>query len=129
MHELAITESVVVAITERMGRARVRRVRLSVGTLSGLVPDAVRFCFELAASGTTCEGAELEIVEPVGEARCRTCGLDFDTTEVLPLCRCGSADVAVTGGAELRILAVTCDREEEPGCARPADAPTGPASG
>ena len=85
---------------------RIRRVRLDVGRLSGLVPEAVRFCFELVAAGTTCEGALVEIEEPCGHARCRTCGRAFETGEVLPLCDCGSADVAVEGGRELRIREV-----------------------
>jgi hydrogenase nickel incorporation protein HypA/HybF len=120
MHELAITQSVVEAIVDRMGEAPVRRVRLEVGRLSGLVPDAVRFCFELVAAGTPCAGALLEIDEPPGRARCRACDRDFHTVEVLPLCPCGSADVAVTGGTELRIREV----EVEPGCAPAADVPT-----
>lgn len=106
MHELSITQSVVDAVTERMCDARVRRIRLEVGRCSGLVPDAVRFCFELVAAGTTCEGATLEIDEPSGRATCRACGAGFDTADVLPLCPCGSADVVVEGGQELRIREV-----------------------
>ncbi len=106
MHELAITRSVVSAVTQRMRDAPVRRVRLEVGRLSGLVPDSVRFCFEMVAAGTTCEGAALEIDEPAGRARCRSCGTVFETIEVLPLCGCGSADVEVEGGRELRIVEV-----------------------
>ncbi len=56
MHELSITQSVVDAMTQRMRDAPVRRVRLEVGRLSGLVPDAVRFCFEMVAAGTTLRG-------------------------------------------------------------------------
>jgi hydrogenase nickel incorporation protein HypA/HybF len=48
----------------------------------------------------------VEIDEPCGHARCRTCGLEFETGDVLPLCDCGSADVAVEGGRELRIREV-----------------------
>ncbi|MHA6623202.1 hydrogenase maturation nickel metallochaperone HypA/HybF [Pseudonocardia sp. DLS-67] len=103
MHELSITQSVVTAVAERLPDARIRRVRLEVGQLSGLVPDAMRFCFELVAAGTVCEGADLEIDEAPGLARCRSCGVDFTTAEVLPLCDCGSADVEVLGGRELRI--------------------------
>jgi hydrogenase nickel incorporation protein HypA/HybF len=51
VHELSITQSVVDAVTRRMGDARIRRVRLEVGKLSGLVPDAVQFCFEVVAAG------------------------------------------------------------------------------
>jgi hydrogenase nickel incorporation protein HypA/HybF len=119
VHELSITQSVVTAVTGRLGDARVRRVRLEVGKVSGIVPDAMRFCFEMVTAGTTLEGAVLEIDEPPGRAHCRTCGADFDTAEVLPLCDCGSADVGVLGGTELRILEV----EVAPACAQPADAP------
>jgi hydrogenase nickel incorporation protein HypA/HybF len=106
MHELSITQTVVTTVTQRMRDARVCRIRLEVGRLSGLVPDAVRFCFEMVAAGTTCEGATLEIDEPPGRAVCRTCGAAFETGEVLPLCDCGSADVEVQGGRELRIREV-----------------------
>ena len=106
MHELSITQSVVDAVTGRMGDARICRVRLEIGKLSGLVPDAVRFCFEMVAAGTTCEGALVEIDEPCGQARCRTCGRVFETGDMLALCDCGSADVAVEGGRELRIREV-----------------------
>ena len=106
MHELSITQTVVTTVTQRMRDARVCRIRLEVGQLSGLVPDAVRFCFEMVAAGTTCEGARLEIDEPPGKAVCRTCGAAFETGEVLPLCDCGSADVEVQGGQELRIREV-----------------------
>ena len=119
MHELSITQSVVDAIVERMGDARIHRVRVEVGRLSGVVPDAMTFCFEIVTAGTSLEGAVLEFEQPAGTAECRACGCAFGTGEVLPLCDgCGSADVAVTGGAGLRILEV--ERE----CARPADAPT-----
>ncbi len=125
MHELSITQSVVTAITQRMGDVPVRRVRLEIGRLSGLVPDSVRFCFELVTAGTSCEGALLEIDEPAGRAHCRTCDADFDTTEVLPLCDCGSADVATLGGTELRIKEV----EVTETCVPPADVRPTPGSG
>ncbi len=126
MHELSITQSIVDTIADRLGAAPVHRVRLEIGRLSGVVPDAVRFSFELVTAGTTLAGARLEIDEPEGSARCRGCGADFATAEVLPLCACGSADVQVLGGDQLRIRDV--DYGEVDPCAQPADAP-GPASG
>ena len=84
-----------------------RRIRLEVGRLSGLVPDAVRFCFEMVAAGTTCEGAGLEIDEPPGRARCRSCGTAFETAEVLPLCDAAAAPTSRSrAGEELRIREV-----------------------
>ena len=106
MHELAITQSVVTTITQRMRDAPVRRIRLEVGRLSGLVPDSVRFCFTMVAAGTTCEGARLEIEEPEGVGRCRACGSDFTLPDLILLCPCGSADVQLLSGRELSLKSV-----------------------
>jgi len=52
MHELAVTQSVVDAVRQRTGEQRVLEVRLRVGRLSGVLPDALRFCFDLVTDGT-----------------------------------------------------------------------------
>jgi hydrogenase nickel incorporation protein HypA/HybF len=106
MHELAITQQVVDAVVERTGGATVRLVRLEIGRLSGVVPDAVAFCFDLVAQDTPLDGARLEISEPRGRARCRTCGQDFALDQLFLLCPCGSADVEVLAGRELRVRSV-----------------------
>jgi hydrogenase nickel incorporation protein HypA/HybF len=106
MHELAITQSVVSAVTERTGRAPVAIVRLRVGRLAGVVPDAMRFCFELVTAGTPLEGAGLEIEQPEGRGHCRTCGEDFVLADLILLCSCGSADVDVLAGRELAVASV-----------------------
>lgn len=106
MHELAITQSVVDAVLAKTGDRLVTTVRVKVGRLAGVVPDAMRFCFDLVTAGTTLEGAELEIDQPPGEAHCRACGDDFRLTDLILLCPCGSADVQVTTGRELLVSSV-----------------------
>ena len=106
MHELAIAESVVASVLEHTGGRRVAVVRLRVGRLAGVVPDALSFCFELATAGTTLEGASLEIVEEHGRARCRTCACDFTVDDSILLCGCGSADVELLSGQELSVTSV-----------------------
>lgn len=106
MHEMAITQSVVEAVSNRMGDTQVRRVCLEIGTLSGVVADSIRFCFDLVTAGTTLEGAELEIVQPSGLARCRDCGTEFTLDDLLVLCDCGSANRELLAGEELRIREV-----------------------
>jgi hydrogenase nickel incorporation protein HypA/HybF len=103
---MAITQSVVHAVCERMGDAQVRRVCLEIGTLSGVVADSVRFCFDLITEGTTLEGASLEIVQPTGKARCRDCGVEFALDDLLMICACGSANRELLAGEELRIREV-----------------------
>jgi hydrogenase nickel incorporation protein HypA/HybF len=106
MHELAIAESLVEAVQARTGGQTVRSVRLQVGRLSGVVPEALMFAFELAAQGTALEGARLVIDEPAGRLHCRTCQVDQGTADLILLCTCGSADVEVTAGRELALLSV-----------------------
>jgi hydrogenase nickel incorporation protein HypA/HybF len=103
VHELAITESIVDAVRERVGDTKVRVVRLEVGALSGVVADALRFCFDVCAQGTTLEGARLEIAEIPGRAHCRDCLTTVDLPDLIVLCPCGSANLEVVTGSELRI--------------------------
>ena len=103
MHELSITQSVVDTVVERLGVQRVERVTVVVGKLSGVVPDSMSFCFDLCTTGTSLEGAQLEILEVPGEGRCRTCGADVELEDFIALCPCGSADLAITGGQQLTI--------------------------
>ncbi len=102
MHELSITESIVSAILERV-EGRIQTVTLIVGRLSGMVPESISFCFDVCTQGTRLEGAALDIVEVPGQVRCLTCGVEFEPPDTILLCTCGSADVDVVGGQELRI--------------------------
>jgi len=106
MHELAITESVIDAVSLRVDDGRVTRVVLEIGKLSGVVPDAVRFCFDVCAAGTVLESAVLDIVEIAGQARCRTCQAELALTDCIALCTCGSADLDVLSGQQLTIKEV-----------------------
>ena len=106
MHELGITQGVVDAVAQRLPDAKVTCVRLEVGALSGVVADSVRFCFELVTPGTNLEGAALEISEPPARCRCLGCGAEFQPDSPVVLCPCGSPDVAVLSGEQLKILSV-----------------------
>lgn len=106
MHELGITQSIVDAVLDAVDEPDIRCVHLEIGQLSGVVPDAVRFCFELVADGTRLEAARLDIAEPAGRGECRSCGREVEMAELIARCPCGSVDIAVLAGQELRIKAV-----------------------
>lgn len=122
MHEMAITQSVIDAVCEHAAGQRVHSVLVEVGALCAVVPEAMRFCFELAAEGTVAEGARLDLAEIPGRAHCRTCDTDFTLAVPIPLCGCGSADVEIRAGHELRIRSI----EVSSACAQPVDAATTP---
>ncbi|MFJ4918866.1 hydrogenase maturation nickel metallochaperone HypA [Streptomyces sp. NPDC088725] len=106
MHELSITQSVVDAVCERAAGRPVREVSVRVGTLTAVVAESMRFCFDLITEGTVAEGARLEIDQTPGSGQCRACDSDFALTDLVLLCPCGSADVEITSGRELQIISM-----------------------
>lgn len=103
MHELGLAQEIVSIVTERSGGRSVRRIVLEVGRLSAVLPDALRFCFDLATEGTPAAGASLEIVEVDGLARCRACGAGVALARPFGRCVCGSTDLEWVRGEELKI--------------------------
>jgi hydrogenase nickel incorporation protein HypA/HybF len=103
MHELAITQEIVEILRSRAGDRKVRRVVIEIGKLSAVLPDAVRFCFDLCTEGTPAEGAVLEILEPAGRARCRACSGEVMLDRPFGRCACGSSDLDWISGEELRV--------------------------
>ena len=103
MHELSIAQSIVEIVGERAGDARVHRLTLVIGRLSGVMPDALRFCFDICAEGTVLAGVILEIIEPPGRGRCPDCGREQEITSLFDTCVCGAAGLDCIAGDELRI--------------------------
>ena len=104
MHELSITHSIVNIVVEHAAGRPVRRVKLQIGKLSGVQPDAVRFCFDLCAQGTVAEGARLEVEEPPGQGRCQRCERLIELEFPLAVCNCAErAPLTLCSGQELLV--------------------------
>ena len=71
--------------------------------LSGVMAEAIAFCFEVVARGTGLDGATLEIREIEGRARCLACGGEFAVQTLYAPCGCGSRRIVVLAGEELKI--------------------------
>jgi hydrogenase nickel incorporation protein HypA/HybF len=106
VHELAIAEEIIAIVADRTAGARVGRIVVEIGRLCAVVPDAMRFCFDLATEGTVAEGARLEIVETPGLGRCRACGAQVVLERPFGRCACGGTDLEWLAGEELRIKEV-----------------------
>lgn len=103
MHELGITENIVsIAVAHARG-AKVQRVSLEIGKLSAVMPEAIQFCFDICSQGTLVEGAQLEIIEVAGLARCRHCGTEIALEMPFGVCTCGSTDLQILQGEELKL--------------------------
>jgi hydrogenase nickel incorporation protein HypA/HybF len=110
VHEFSITQSVVEICEKNAAGRRVSAVVLEIGALSGVMPDAVEFCFEACVQGTLLEGAILTIERIPGAGCCSHCGAEFQVRAYYDPCpACGGYGVAITAGEELRVRELEVD--------------------
>lgn len=109
---MSIALAVIDQVTEAAERAgdvtAVRSVRLQVGELAGVVPEALTFSFELACAGTLLAGADLVADTVPGRARCAPCDHEWAVgmPPRLSCPRCRGATTDLLSGRELRIVQV-----------------------
>ena len=108
MHEMALAQSML-EIVERTARDNgagcVTLVRIEIGALSHVEPEALRFCFDVVTRASLAEGARLEIHTTQGEAWCMPCGMTVPLPRLGEACpHCGSYQLSVTGGDAMRVL-------------------------
>ncbi|MCC6609033.1 MAG: hydrogenase maturation nickel metallochaperone HypA [Burkholderiales bacterium] len=113
MHEMALAESVIQIVEEaarKNAAAAVRAVRLEVGRLSHVEPDALRFAFDVVKRNGLAHGARLEIVATGGSAWCMKCSRGVALARLGDACpRCGSYQLQVTAGDEMRVKEIEID--------------------
>jgi hydrogenase nickel incorporation protein HypA/HybF len=110
MHEVGIMqEAVRMAIETAQAKAagRIHCLRLRVGSMSGAVPDSLRFAFDMVCAGTMAEGATLEIETVTAVCWCEPCQAEFQCEDFLNECpRCHSLSNELRRGRELELAAV-----------------------
>ena len=113
MHELGITQSVVeiaLRTAEAQGAQKIHSLTLEIGSLAGVVPEALEFCYEACSQGSLLEGSRLIIEEVPARARCRDCGKEYVLGDLLACCpACGSAASDLLCGEEMRIKEMEID--------------------
>ena len=87
MHELSIVEALIDQVGHELDRSgqegKVLRVELSIGRLSGVNADSVRFAFGLLAPGTRVEDAEIVVREPKAVCRCHACNARVEIDDLV----------------------------------------------
>jgi len=107
MHELSIAMSIV-EIAEENARKEsasvVTEIELEVGTLSGVVMEALETAMDSAIKGTMMENAVIKYKMIAGKAQCAECGTVFDTDTAFDPCpECGSPFSDIVQGKELTV--------------------------
>ena len=104
MHELSLVQGVVDICEQHSGGRRVLEVTLEIGALSGVVPEALEFCFEAAAKETLLEGAKLIINRVPATGFCTVCGVVSKMETYFDSCPCcGALGLDLSSGDEMRV--------------------------
>ncbi|MBI2906211.1 MAG: hydrogenase maturation nickel metallochaperone HypA [Chloroflexi bacterium] len=110
MHELGITEDLLAHVLEHAAEAGIKKVtsvRLGLGDMAGIEPDAVSLCFEAASRGTPAQGAELVFRRIETELRCRFCGNVFTPSQFDEPCpQCQRLNLEVLNGQDFYLESI-----------------------
>jgi hydrogenase nickel incorporation protein HypA/HybF len=119
VHELSIAAAVVDTALEHAGDRPVAVVAVRAGRLRQVVPESLRFYFEIVARETACERARLELTEVPARLRCAACRGEWEPDWPSFRCpACASAEVRVLAGDELSVEYIEVE-EREPACIGP----------
>jgi hydrogenase nickel incorporation protein HypA/HybF len=111
MHELSIAQSMIDMACElatREGAHHIIKLRARIGLLSGVAKTALQFSFDLAAEGTACEGAVLEIEDVPVTVMCPQCNAAQELQVIYCFCCpvCGTPTPQILTGQELEVVSV-----------------------
>lgn len=107
VHEVGIMlEALEIAAAQarKSNAQRIHRIQLRIGSLSGVVPEALRFAFDALAPDSPAAGATLDIeVVPV-TVRCAGCDATFTPSSAFYECpHCHEPSCEVRAGREIEV--------------------------
>ena len=113
MHEMSIAQNLIAILEDEMVKnkaSRLRAVRLNIGEMSGIVPEALKTCFEIITAKSNMKGAvlKMDIAPLIGY--CRKCEEEFKIMEYDFSCpECDSTDIDIISGREMNIVEIEVD--------------------
>jgi hydrogenase nickel incorporation protein HypA/HybF len=113
MHEFSIALNIVDIASKTArdeGAAKINKVEIEVGILSGVVIEALEFALESATKNTLLENAKIIIKEIKARAECNKCHAQFEPEDFIAECPvCSSFDFKIINGRELRVKSINVD--------------------
>ncbi len=119
MHELAIAESLLEIVNDTVKRhhlIKVNKIRLKIGLLTSVVPEALEFSWQALTKNTVCEGSSLEMKMIPVRGRCRGCGKEVfykDADQFCFLCPDCGQEIEILEGRDLSIEEIEGEEEDE----------------
>jgi hydrogenase nickel incorporation protein HypA/HybF len=110
MHELSIAMSILDSLEDEIAERNcgsVEAIHLRIGPLSGVVPDALRSAYELAAEQTRFARSRLVIEEVPVVIYCAACSRNQTLAAATVVCpECNTPSRELVSGRELEIFAL-----------------------
>lgn len=110
MHEVSIMQgalSMAEDMARKGGAERITRLRLKIGSLSGVVRESLDFAFESLTPGSLAAGASLEVDWVEAMCRCDECDRNFSFSENGYMCPgCGEPCLVLLCGRELELSSI-----------------------
>ena len=124
MHELALAHNLletVIRTAAQAGDCTVQVIRLRVGGLSCVEPDALSFAFAALSQGTLAASARLEFERVPVKLRCLVCGREGIPEDPLVLVcpACGRRSVELIEGRDILLSSIQVDAADEPASETP----------
>jgi hydrogenase nickel incorporation protein HypA/HybF len=110
MHEVSLLENTLelaIGYAQAQDATKIHRLTLRIGQLSGVIPEALQFAFDIVIQGTIAEKAELLIETIPAICHCPTCQQDFQPTDCIYECpECHQVCTELLQGRDLELVSL-----------------------
>jgi hydrogenase nickel incorporation protein HypA/HybF len=110
MHEVSLLEGTLdlaIGYAQAQGATEIHRLTLRVGALSGVIPEALQFAFDIVIQGTIAEKAELSIEKIPAICHCPTCQQNFQPIDWIYECpKCYRLCTEILQGRDLELVSL-----------------------
>lgn len=113
MHELGLAQNTLdlaLQTASREGAERITVLRLQVGDLSGVVPEALQFALETIVTDTPAHDARIEIERIPAVCFCADCKAEFPADGYVYHCpHCAAQGCELLRGTEMTLISMEVD--------------------
>jgi hydrogenase nickel incorporation protein HypA/HybF len=115
MHEYPVAKRIIRIAEEAAkshGAARVKRINIVAGELSGFIGESIKMYFDMLSRGSAAQGAEINVKTVRPTLKCSACGMTFDMKSGFSCPSCGG-DARLTGaGREFYVESIDIETED-----------------
>jgi hydrogenase nickel incorporation protein HypA/HybF len=110
MHEVAIMEqtlAISLSSAEQQNAQKIHLVKMRIGAVSGVVPEALSFAFDVVTQGTIAENAKLAIETVPVVCYCSNCQSNFEPEDFIYQCpNCHQISGKIIAGKEIELTSL-----------------------